>query len=470
MDDYEFSLIPVWLNEISENEFIIPAYEVIRESVTSQCATMQTSQIMIPSIILVILGMICGILIIPMFLKTSENAKWSLRLLLFCEPSVVLQSKAIMKILSNDFSDYDNEDNDEKSTFYESVVSHLLDGVLFLTNDLVIRSANHAVGNIIGKSPEKVLGMSLLDLFVSPPDHEASLHAFYQAVDGAMNCLRSPNIVMEVDVMKGSEPVTLQLTFIAISANGEVQMKPINPEGISFIVMSMKDITSTVVSRTLLQEEKARNESLLSMILPQMVVKRLQKGEKNVYFSVLSASIVFIDIVSFTPWCGSHPANYIMSTLNRLFFTLDQILKKYDRMTKIKCIGDCYMCAGGIFDEVNQPSEHATQAISFGLDVIAEIPKLNEELNESLRVRIGINTGGPITAGVLGIQKPTFDILGPAINLAAMMEHNGVPMHVQIPQHVYDLVFDKGFVIKERGEVDVKGTTYHTYVVCGYKN
>ena len=126
------------------------------------------------------------------------------------------------------------------------------------------------------------------------------------------------------------------------------------------------------------------------------------------------------------------------------------------------------MWAGGIFDEINQPAEHAKQAISFGIDIIQALKLLNIELGEKLRIRVGVNTGGPIVAGVLGIEKPTFDILGPDICLAAMMEHHGVPNNVHIPQHCYDLVFGNMFRIKERGDVEVKGKIYHTYVVSGY--
>jgi guanylate cyclase len=177
---------------------------------------------------------------------------------------------------------------------------------------------------------------------------------------------------------------------------------------------------------------------------------------------------MFVDIVSFTPWCGSHEASYVMSILNRLFAEFDRILKNYDRMTKIKCIGDCYMCAAGIFDQVHQPSIHAAQAVSFGLDIIKALQVLNIDIDETLRIRVGVNTGGPIVAGVLGIDKPTFDILGPAICFAAMMEHHGVPMCVHIPQHCMELIYGDRFVIDPRGEVDVKGTAYQTYIVTGY--
>jgi class 3 adenylate cyclase len=151
-----------------------------------------------------------------------------------------------------------------------------------------------------------------------------------------------------------------------------------------------------------------------------------------------------------------------------MFLEFDRILHAYDRLVKIKCIGDCYMNSGGIFDTEDDPAGHTKQMVSFGIDIINALRLLNIELHETLRMRVGVNTGGPIVAGVLGIDKPTFDILGPAICLASKMEQKGVPMNVHIPEHLYLLIKDENFQFKERGEVEVKGVTYRTLIVTGY--
>jgi class 3 adenylate cyclase len=78
---------------------------------------------------------------------------------------------------------------------------------------------------------------------------------------------------------------------------------------------------------------------------------------------------------------------------------------------------------------------------------------------------VGVNTGGPIVVGVLGIGKPTFEILGPAINMAQQMEHHGVPMHVHVSRAVYELVYGEAFHIKERGETQINSGTVITYLV-----
>jgi PAS domain S-box-containing protein len=379
----------------------------------------------------------------------------------------VLQTVPIQKVLSNDFTALDDRE-DDGGKFFESVVSHLLDAVIFLSTDMKVVSANRAVEAVLGIQQEKVIGESLQGLF-QPTDGSTSVAAFLSMVSGAMNCQRSPSIEADVEVKRGDIVATLHIQMIAISWSGHVQTRATNREGLAIVAMLIRDITSAVASNKLLHEEGVKSENLLLMILPPIIVRKLQGGEKNISFSVKSASILFLDIVSFTPWCGSHEAAYVMGTLNRMFLEFDRLIKQYDRLTKIKCIGDCYMCAGGLFDEVNQPQIHAQQMISFGLDMIHALQLLNIDLSETLRMRVGVNTGGPIVAGVLGIDKPTFDILGPAICLAAAMEHHGVPMCVHIPQHCYDLVYCLNFVIQERGNVEVKGKTYHTYLVSGYK-
>ena len=468
LDADEFALVAVWLISKSFSEFIEPSFYTLDSFIEDKSNNARSVLLLAPVIICTIIIFVCGVILIPIYQHNGETAQWTLRLLLFCNPNVVLQSKAILKILSNDFSSNDNEENEEKSSFYESIVSHLLDGVLFLSNDLTIRNANNAVATILNCDLEKIIGISLKELFTPPPGEEASLKSFLQAVYGAMNSMRPPSIECEIEVMKGNEPVTLQVSMTAISATGEVQLKPVNSEGLALIVLSMKDLTATTLSRKLLIEENLKNENLLSLIIPHPIVKQIQRGDKNICFSVQSASILFADIVQFTPWCESHTPVEVMTYLNKLFESFDENVKKYERMTKIKCIGDSYMCAGGVFDEVNQQSEHAKQAISLGVDLIACIRNINRELKYNLTLKVGCNTGGPVVAGVLGIDKPTFDILGPDIYIALVMTREGVPMNVHIPQHVYELIYSEDFIIKEKGDTEIKGKSYHTYLVSGH--
>jgi class 3 adenylate cyclase len=236
------------------------------------------------------------------------------------------------------------------------------------------------------------------------------------------------------------------------------------------LVISAQDITQQVRYNTLIAEERGKSDQMLASILPPSLVRRVQEGEKNISFAVQSASISFLDIVEFTPWCGSLDAATVMSTLNSLFKKFDEAVGRRAILTKIKCIGDCYVCAGGIFSEINQPAVHAKDMVSFGLDAIQALEELNQEVDQHLRIRAGVNTGGPIVAGVLGVGKPTFEILGPTINLAQQMEHHGVPMLVHVTRAVYELIYgDATFQVKERGATQISSGTVITYLVTPKK-
>jgi class 3 adenylate cyclase len=383
---------------------------------------------------------------------------------------VVVQAPPIMKLLSNDWAEIEERKDQGDIKFYETVVSNLLDGVLFLTIDMDVISANQAIESILHQAPDQLLGKNLKDLLMPVEGHEGATTTFFGTIQAAFRAQRSPSIEAQVDIVTPNGPVPLQLNLTAISCAGNVQVEPVRGEGLAMLILVIKDLSSAIASNNLLMEEGVKSEKLLLMILPPIIVQKLQSGEKGICFAVKSASIMFVDIVSFTPWCGSHTADYVMRFLNRMFLEFDRILHGYDRLTKIKCIGDCYMCAGGVFDVEDDPAGHTKQMVSFGIDIINALRLLNIELHETLRMRVGVNTGGPIVAGVLGTDKPTFDILGPAICLASKMEQRGVPMNVHIPEHSYELIKEDNFQFREKGDVEVKGKTYHTYIVSGYDN
>jgi hypothetical protein len=62
----------------------------------------------------------------------------------------------------------------------------------------------------------------------------------------------------------------------------------------------------------LIEFEKKKLDTMLASILSLSLVSRVQSGEQNISFSVQSVSVCFIDIVEFTPWCGSNTAQYVM--------------------------------------------------------------------------------------------------------------------------------------------------------------
>ncbi|OHT12112.1 Adenylate and Guanylate cyclase catalytic domain containing protein [Tritrichomonas foetus] len=432
----------------------------------------------VPTIIGICYGLLFVALLLEIFffifLISSENRqKFALRLLLHCPGNAVVSNMHIAAILSGDFSSKTIDSTNRDDEFYDILVKELPDSILILDSDGKIISANNATYRIFGVDVEALCQMNIIEFglqfkgdnpFKDIFDKQEKAKNFekaliYQKIDQDSNNYNTSNKNINLDNGNNNEnnqvknsytDIHVEVTFIALGEN---------------YLVSSRDVTQTVMYNKLISDEKSKSDRLLASILPAKLVSRVQAGEKNISFAVQSVSILFLDIVSFTPWCGSLPAATVMKTLNMMFKEFDSLVSIHHTMTKVKCIGDCYMAAGGIFAEINQPSQHAKDVVEFGLEAIQALEQLNEEINQKLQIRVGINTGGPIVAGVLGTEKPTFEILGPTINMAQQMEHHGVPMKVHISRAVYELIYGGSFDVKERGEIEIKNGKVITYVV-----
>jgi class 3 adenylate cyclase len=166
---------------------------------------------------------------------------------------------------------------------------------------------------------------------------------------------------------------------------------------------------------------------------------------------------MFIDIQKFSAYTATLTPQEIMGNLSLIFGGFDALLPMCNLITKIKLIGDVYMCGSGLFTPNEPPEKHAEQTVRFALEAHRVINEANVKLGASLAVRIGINTGGPVIAGVLGTDKPVFDIIGDPINIAARLQSTCIAGKVQISEDTYALVKSLGFMIEPRGEVFLKG-------------
>ena len=69
---------------------------------------------------------------------------------------------------------------------------------------------------------------------------------------------------------------------------------------------------------------------------------------------------------------------------------------------------------------------------------------------------VGINQG-PITAGVIGVKKPHFDMWGNTVNVASRMESTGRAGSIQVVEETATILRHFGFQFDQRGLVSVKG-------------
>ena len=96
-----------------------------------------------------------------------------------------------------------------------------------------------------------------------------------------------------------------------------------------------------------LREEQAKAEGLLLNILPRSIADRLKAQTQPIADQFESASILFADVVDFTPWAERLSPAAVVGYLDHVFSHFDELAEAYG-LEKIKTIGDCYMVAAGV--------------------------------------------------------------------------------------------------------------------------
>jgi PAS domain S-box-containing protein len=325
----------------------------------------------------------------------------------------------------------------------ERIIQNSADGIVCMGPTGLIDLINPAVTSILGYQPEQLLGQPLASLLVPAQadklSQQISLMAEHQSAplfEGHVTCCTDD----EQEVQCG-------ISLIAMF-DGD--------ESCGFVAILTNE-SQLIKQQTEAEILKKQSETLLFQILPRGIVVRLNAGEKDISFSIPVATICFIDIVKFSEYSSSLTPAEIMGNLSLIFTNFDEELVKYPQLIKIKLIGDVYMGAGGVFTPEAAPETHAKEMIQFTLEALKIIEDVNVKLNSLLSVRIGVNTGGPILAGVLGTDKPAFDIIGDAINIAARLQSTDIPGHVQVSEDTHALIREMPVTIQYRGKIDLKG-------------
>jgi class 3 adenylate cyclase len=118
--------------------------------------------------------------------------------------------------------------------------------------------------------------------------------------------------------------------------------------------------------------------------------------------------------------------------LNRIFSAFDELAEQFG-LEKIKTIGDAYMVAGGLSEDLTDYSA----AVADMAVAMRDLLRRDFAINAShLEVRIGIGTG-PIVAGVLGKKKFIYDLWGDTVNIASRITSEGVPGMIQCDTMTY---------------------------------
>lgn len=75
--------------------------------------------------------------------------------------------------------------------------------------------------------------------------------------------------------------------------------------------------------------------------------------------------------------------------------------------------------------------------MEFAIALMSILDSINRESFQRFRLRIGLNHG-PVIAGVIGAQKPQYDIWSNTVNVASRMDSCGVMGRLQVSEKKKD--------------------------------
>ena len=199
-----------------------------------------------------------------------------------------------------------------------------------------------------------------------------------------------------------------------------------------------------------LNVEKEKSDGLLRNVLPAPIAARLLAGERFIADEYSPVTVLFADIIGFTPLAARLRPVEVIDVLNRLFAPFDALVEERG-LEKIKTMGDSYIVAGGLPAPID---DHAARVVDLGLAMIEVAVREGVSVG-GLRLRIGVHSG-PVVGGVIGHRKFAFDIWGETVNIASRLESLARPNRVHVSDTTWRLVNDR-FKAMPLGSTELRG-------------
>ncbi|XP_067268023.1 adenylate cyclase type 2b isoform X1 [Chanodichthys erythropterus] len=216
------------------------------------------------------------------------------------------------------------------------------------------------------------------------------------------------------------------------------------------------------------------NRVLLENVLPAHVAEhflgRNWKNEDLYHQSYDLVCVMFASIPDFKEFYTESDVNKegleCLRLLNEIIADFDELLSKpkFSGVEKIKTIGSTYMAATGLnvtpglefAQDHDRQYMHIGTMVEFAFALVGKLDVINKHSFNDFKLRVGINHG-PVIAGVIGAQKPQYDIWGNSVNVASRMESTGVLGKIQITEETSQILQALGYMCSCRGIINVKG-------------
>ncbi|XP_032121563.1 adenylate cyclase type 4 isoform X4 [Sapajus apella] len=213
---------------------------------------------------------------------------------------------------------------------------------------------------------------------------------------------------------------------------------------------------------------------LLENVLPAHVAPQFigqnRRNEDLYHQSYECVCVLFASVPDFKEFYSESDINHegleCLRLLNEIIADFDELLSKpkFSGVEKIKTIGSTYMAATGLNatsgpdaqQDAERSCSHLGTMVEFAVALGSKLDVINKHSFNNFRLRVGLNHG-PVVAGVIGAQKPQYDIWGNTVNVASRMESTGVLGKIQVTEETAWALQSLGYTCYSRGVIKVKG-------------
>jgi len=133
-------------------------------------------------------------------------------------------------------------------------------------------------------------------------------------------------------------------------------------------------------------------------------------------------SVLFADVVAFTPITDRLKADDVVTLLNELFTILTEIVFRHGG-TVDKFMGDCVMA---IWGAPREQEDHAARALAAAEDMMSWLEAGNagweERFGVTIELAIGVNSGEAVVGNVGSETRMEYTAIGDTVNVAARLE------------------------------------------------
>ena len=148
-----------------------------------------------------------------------------------------------------------------------------------------------------------------------------------------------------------------------------------------FICLTLIWSLSVLIDRSeeSLMAEQKKSDDLLHNILPANIIRDLKESGKTIPKRHKNVTILFTDFEGFTELVASISAITLVNELNDIFGRFDEIMEETE-VEKIETIGDAYMAACGLEEEITNHAVNCITAAQKMLSYLEERPSVGSSL------------------------------------------------------------------------------------------